>query len=84
VKIHYVTRLIDGTVFDSSRDRGQPVNIKLDQVVKGWSEGMQLMTVGSLHRLHIPGALAYPQGGAGCPGGPAATLVIEVELLAIE
>ena len=83
VKVHYHGSLIDGTVFDSSVDRGEPVTFALDQVVEGWTEGLQMMKVGGKAKLTIPPELAYGPGGReGIP--PNATLIFEVELLAIE
>ncbi len=84
VKVHYVGTLEDGTVFDSSRKRGQPAEFPLNGVIKGWTEGLQLMKPGGTHRFTIPSDLAYGDRGAGetIPGG--ATLVFEVELLSIE
>lgn len=81
VKVHYVGSLVDGTVFESSRERGEPAVFRLDQVIPGWTEGVQLMPVGSTYRFAIPSNLAYGDGGG--PGGPGATLVFEVELLEI-
>jgi len=84
VKVNYEGRLIDGTVFDSSYKRGQPVTFPLNRVIKGWTEGLQLMSVGSKYRLFLPPELAY---GASAPGnkiGPNSTLVFDVELLSIE
>ena len=82
VKVHYHGTLIDGTVFDSSVDRGQPIEFSLNQVIKGWTEGLQLMVVGEKTRLFIPSTLAYGnrQTGAIRAGS---TLVYDVELLAI-
>ena len=83
VKVHYHGSLIDGTVFDSSVERGEPVTFALDQVVKGWTEGLQMMKVGGKAVLTIPPELAYGPGGrAGIPAN--ATLIFEVELLSIE
>jgi FKBP-type peptidyl-prolyl cis-trans isomerase FkpA len=84
VREHYKGTLLDGTTFDSSYDRGEPVVFARGQVVPGWQEGLQLMTVGSKYKLWVPSALGY--GEAGTPGGPIApnaTLVFEVELLDI-
>lgn len=83
VKVHYRGTLIDGREFDSSYGRGEPVTFPLNGVIKGWTEGLQLMTEGSKARLVIPSELAYGPGGAGGLIGPNATLVFEVELLAI-
>ena len=84
VKVHYHGTLVDGKVFDSSVDRGEPISFALNQVIKGWQEGLQMMQVGGKARLVIPSDLAYgDQGRPGTiPGG--ATLIFEVELLAIE
>ena len=84
VKTHYHGTLIDGTVFDSSVDRGQPISFPVGGVIKGWTEALQLMPVGSKWRLFIPSELAYGDRGAGPKIGPGAALVFEVELLAIE
>ncbi|HOK00211.1 MAG TPA: FKBP-type peptidyl-prolyl cis-trans isomerase [Termitinemataceae bacterium] len=84
VKVHYVGTLIDGTTFDSSIERGTPANIPLDGVIPGWSEGLQLMSVGSKYKLYIPSSLAYGEGGAGDVIPPNSTLIFEVELLGIE
>ena len=81
VNVHYVGRLIDGTKFDSSYDRGTPSSFPLNRVIPGWSQGIQLLSVGSIFEIYIPGILAYAQGEG--PGGPAATLIFEVELLGI-
>jgi FKBP-type peptidyl-prolyl cis-trans isomerase len=84
VTTHYKGTLLDGTTFDSSYDRGEPATFKLDQVIKGWTEALQLMSVGSKWRLFVPSELAYGEGGApGSPIGPNATLIFEVELLKI-
>lgn len=82
VQVHYTGTLIDGTKFDSSVDRGQPAEFPLNQVIPGWTEGLQLMDEGSKYILYLPYNLAYGRQGAGSiPGG--ATLVFEVELLKI-
>lgn len=82
VRVHYEGSFIDGTVFDSSYSRGEPAEFPLDQVIPGWSEGLQLMSVGGAYRLYIPSSLAYGADGSGdIP--PYATLVFKVELLAI-
>jgi len=84
VRVNYRGTLLDGTVFDSSYERGQPVEFGLDQVIPGWTEGVSLMPVGSKYRFWIPGELAY--GSKGTPGGPIgpnATLVFDVELMDI-
>ena len=83
VKVHYAGTLIDGTEFDSSYKRGEPIEFPLNRVIAGWTEGVQLMSVGSKYRFYIPGALAYGPRGAGPDIGPNATLVFEVELLDI-
>ena len=83
VKVHYHGSLIDGTVFDSSVERGEPITFALDQVVKGWAEGLQMMKVGGKAKLTISPELAYGPGGReGIP--PNATLIFEIELLGIE
>ena len=84
VTVHYEGKLLDGKVFDSSYERGEPMEFALDSVIPGWTEGVQLMTVGSKYRLFIPSRLAYGARGVGQDIGPNATLVFEVELLAME
>ncbi len=84
VSVHYEGRLIDGKVFDSSIKRGRPATFGVNQVIKGWTEALQLMPVGSKWEVYIPGDLAYGSRGAGADIGPNATLIFTVELLAIE
>ena len=84
VKCHYHGTLLDGTVFDSSVQRGQPAVFGVNQVIKGWVEALQLMSVGSKWRLFIPSNLAYGSQGAGSSIEPNSTLIFEVELLGIE
>lgn len=84
VKCHYHGTLIDGTVFDSSVQRGQPAVFGVSQVIRGWVEALQLMSVGSKWRLFIPSNLAYGEQGAGGAIEPNSTLIFEVELLGIE
>ena len=83
VKVHYHGTLIDGKVFDSSVERGEPITFGLDQVIPGWTEALQRMVVGEKARLVIPSELAYGERGAGRVIGPGATLIFEVELLGI-
>ena len=83
VRVHYTGSLIDGTVFDSSVKRGTPAEFPVGGVIKGWTEALQLMPVGSKWRLTIPHNLAYGERGAGASIPPFATLVFEVELLDI-
>ena len=83
VRVHYTGSLIDGTVFDSSVKRGTPAEFPVGGVIKGWTEALQLMPVGSKWRLTIPHNLAYGERGAGTSIPPFATLVFEVELLDI-
>ena len=84
VVTHYVGTLIDGTEFDSSRQRGQPATFPVGGVIAGWVEALQLMTVGSKWMLYIPSQLAYGARGAGGKIGPNATLIFEIELLEIK
>jgi FKBP-type peptidyl-prolyl cis-trans isomerase len=83
VEVHYAGTLVDGTEFDSSYSRGEPVTFGVNQVIPGWTEALQLMPVGSKWKLAIPAELAYGAGGAGQVIGPNAALLFEVELLSI-
>jgi FKBP-type peptidyl-prolyl cis-trans isomerase FklB len=83
VKVHYHGTLIDGNVFDSSVNRGEPATFGVTQVISGWVEALQLMPVGSKWKLFIPSDLAYGAQGAGQAIGPHTTLIFEVELLDI-
>lgn len=83
VTVHYHGTLIDGTVFDSSVKRGEPITFSLNQVIKGWQEGLQNMVTGEKVRLFIPSDLGYGKGGSG-PIPPAAVLIFDVELLEIQ
>lgn len=83
VKVHYTGRLIDGTVFDSSEERGEPATFGVTQVIPGWVEALQMMKVGSKWRLFIPSNLAYGPNGAGGLIGPNQTLIFDVSLLEI-
>ena len=83
VKVHYVGTLEDGTEFDSSVARGEPAEFPLKGVIPGWTEGLQLMPVGSKYRFVIPSELAYGDRGAGPRIGPGATLIFDVELIEI-
>ena len=84
VKVHYHGTLTDGTVFDSSVERGEPTSFGVNQVIKGWTEALQLMPQGSKWKLYIPSDLAYGPRGAGGKIGPYETLIFEVELLEIQ
>ena len=79
--VNYRGTLIDGTEFDSSYKRGQPATFPLNAVIKGWTEGLQLMKVGSKYQIFIPASLGYGERGAGADIGPNSTLIFEVELM---
>ncbi|QIQ21722.1 FKBP-type peptidyl-prolyl cis-trans isomerase [Zophobihabitans entericus] len=83
VRVHYTGRLIDGTVFDSSEQRGQPAEFPVSGVIAGWVEALQLMPVGSKWQLYIPQELAYGERGAGASIPPYSALIFDVELLDI-
>lgn len=83
VTVHYTGKLLDGTVFDSSVDRGEPATFPLDKVIPGWTEGLQLMSEGSKYRLFIPSELAYGSKGAGDQILPNSTLIFDVELIKV-
>ena len=84
VTVHYTGRLIDGTVFDSSVESGEPATFPLDHVIAGWTEGLQLMSEGSEYRFFIPSELAYGSKGAGDQILPNSTLIFDVQLLKVE
>ncbi len=83
VKCHYKGTLIDGKVFDSSIERGEPATFPVNRVIPGWTEALQLMPVGSKWKLYIPASLGYGERGAGQDIKPNSTLIFEVELLEI-
>ena len=83
VTVHYTGRLINGTVFDSSVERGEPATFPLDKVIPGWTEGLHLMSEGAKYRLFIPSELAYGSKGAGDQILPNSTLIFDVELIKV-
>ena len=83
VTVHYTGKLLDGTVFDSSVERGEPATFPLDKVIPGWTEGLQLMSEGAKYRLFIPSELAYGSKGAGDQILPNSTLIFDVELIKV-
>lgn len=84
VSVHYKGTLIDGTEFDSSYKRGEPAEFGVTQVIKGWTEALQLMKEGAKWQIFLPSSLAYGERGAGALIGPGETLVFEVELLKVK
>ncbi len=84
VKVNYKGTLIDGTIFDSSYDRGEPATFVLNQVIPGWTEGVQLMNTGSTYKFFVPSKLAYGERQAGPKIAPNSTLIFEIELISIE
>ena len=83
VRCHYEGRLIDGSVFDSSYQRGEPADFGLNQVIAGWTEGVQLMKEGAKYRFYIPYLLGYGERGAGSQIPPYSTLIFDVELIKV-
>jgi FKBP-type peptidyl-prolyl cis-trans isomerase FklB len=84
VKCHYEGTLIDGTMFDSSIKRGEPATFPLNQVIAGWTEGLQLMQEGAKYRFFIPYNLGYGERGAGASIPPYSTLIFDVELIEVK
>jgi len=84
VVVHYKGTLLDGTVFDSSYERGKPTSLKASGVIKGWQEAIQLMKEGSKWKIFIPGKLAYGEAGAGGVIGPNETLIFDIELIEVK
>ncbi len=84
VTVNYEGRHLDGRIFDSSWQRNEPIQFKLNQVIKGWTEGLQLMREGAKYQLYIPSHLAYGERGAGAAIGPDETLIFDVELLKVD
>lgn len=84
VTVHYEGKTLDGTIFDSSLERGEPVSFPVSGVIQGWQEALQLMPVGSKWRIWVPSDLAYGERGAGRDIGPNETLIFDVELLSID
>ncbi len=84
VKVHYHGELIDGTVFDSSVERGEPIVLGVGNVIKGWQEALPMMSEGSKWQIYIPSDLAYGEKGAGATIGPNSTLIFDIELLSIQ
>lgn len=84
VRVHYEGTLIDGTVFDSSHERGEPAEFQVNKVIKGWQEALQMMNEGGKWKIFVPSELAYGERGAGNQIGPNETLIFEVELLEVK